>query len=72
VLRLFSRLRIPASIDLAQGQLVQFHASLSPGGVVLVLQGDDALGQQLLLDAVVGGLLPAQGVTQLLVARRTA
>ena len=39
---------------------------------MLVLQGDDALGQQLLLDAVVGGFLPAQGVTQLLVACRTA
>ena len=72
MLRLFSRLRIPASIDLAQGQLVQFHACLSPGRVVLVQQGDEALGRQLLLDAVVGGFLPAQGVTQFLVADRAA
>ena len=40
---------------------------------MLVQEGDEALGQQLLLDAVVGGHFPAQGVTQLLVAcRRTA
>lgn len=39
---------------------------------MLVQEGDEALGQQLLLGAVVGGFLPAQGVTQLLVAGRTA
>ena len=39
---------------------------------MLVQEGDEALGQQLLLGAVVGGFLPAQGVTQFLVAGRTA